>query len=187
VVCDTQPTDGPGVNPASSDHHPAAAPQHHQEVERLDVSTLGEMLRARRGKLSLRQAAADAGVSFSTFSRVESGATPDLTSFLLLCEWLGVSPAEFFRQGPSRTLTPIDQAIGHLYADPQLDPEAAKKISTVLRDMYDLLAKNKVEPPVIACHLRAASVFRPGVSERLNALLSDMHDKLAERFAVSDR
>jgi transcriptional regulator with XRE-family HTH domain len=175
------------VNPASSDQRPAVTSEHHQPVERLDVSTLGAMLRARRGKLSLRQAAADAGVSFSTFTRVEGGATPDLTSFQLLCDWLGVSPSQFFRQVPTRGLTPIDEAIAHLSADPRLEPDAAKKISAMLRDMYGALAKNDIEQPVIACHLRAASVFRPGVSERLNALLSDIHDRLAERYAASDQ
>ena len=75
-------------------------------MERLDLTQLGSMLRERRGKLSLRQAAAEAGVSFSTFTRIEAGAQPDLTSFTLLCAWLGVSPGQFFMPTALREVAP---------------------------------------------------------------------------------
>jgi transcriptional regulator with XRE-family HTH domain len=152
-------------------------------VEGLDLARLGEMLRERRGVLSLRQAAAEAGVSFSTFTRVEAGAQPDLTSFTLLCAWLGVSPGQFFTPVTERQVAPIDEAIAHLAADPRLAPDAASKIADVLRNMYDVLAKAPAQRQVVACHLRAASVLRPGVPHRLNSLLGEMHDKLAARVA----
>lgn len=155
-------------------------------VERLDLGQLGGMLRERRGKLSLRQAAADAGVSFSTFSRIEAGAQPDLTSFTLLCAWLGISPGQFFTPVAEREVAPIDEAIAHLAGDPRLEPDAALKIADVLRNMYDALAKAPVQRPVVACHLRAASVLRPGVPHRLNSLLGEMHDKLAARVAAGE-
>ena len=174
------------MNPDPFSRHPVATNEHSAEVERLDVSSLGAMLRARRGKLSLRQAAADAGVSFSTFSRVEAGSRPDLTSFTLLCAWLGVAPSQFFRPVTSRERGPLEEAITHLSGDPRLEPAAAKKITEVLRDMYTVLAKTEVEQPVIACHLRAATVLRPGVPERLNTLLNEMHDKLVERIDAGE-
>lgn len=148
------------------------------EIERLDLARLGAMLRQRRGSLSLRQAAADADVSFSTFSRVESGSQPDLTSFMLLCAWLGVPPSEFFAPIAPREQSGVDAAISHLSSDPRLGPEAAGKIADVLRTMYDALAQNIVGQPVVACHLRAASVLRPGVPERLNKLLGSMNAQL---------
>ena len=45
--------------------------------------------------------------------------------------------------------------------------------------MYAALARD-LPPggPLVACHLRAASVMRPGVPQRLAVLLSDMHDEL---------
>jgi len=150
----------------------------HSSAERLDLAQLGAMLRDRRGKLSLRQAAAEAGVSFSTFSRIESGAQPDLTSFTLLCAWLGVSPGQFFLTVAERELDPLDEAIAHLSADPRLEPDAATRIADMLRSMYDALATQPIQRPVVACHLRAASVLRPGVPQRLNALLGGMHIKL---------
>jgi transcriptional regulator with XRE-family HTH domain len=152
-------------------------------VEGVDLARLGEMLRERRGKLSLRQAAAEAGVSFSTFTRVEGGAQPDLTSFTLLCAWLGVSPGQFFTPVPERRVAPIDEAIAHLAADPRLAADAASKIADVLRGMYDVLASTPAHRQVVACHLRAAPVLRPGVPHRLNSLLGEMHDKLAARVA----
>lgn len=155
-------------------------------VERLDLAQLGALLRERRGKLSLRQAAADAGVSFSTFTRIETGSQPDLTSFTLLCAWLGVSPGEFFTPVTEREVAPIDEAIAHLASDPRLEPEAASKIADVLRNMYNVLAKAPTPRPVVACHLRAASVLRPGVPHRLNHLLGEMHDKLAARVAAGE-
>jgi transcriptional regulator with XRE-family HTH domain len=155
-------------------------------AERLDLAQLGAMLRERRGNLSLRQAAAEAGVSFSTFTRVEAGAQPDLTSFTLLSAWLGVSPGAFFRPVTERQVAPIDEAIAHLTADPRLEPDAASKIADVLRNMYDVLAQAPSQSQVVACHLRAASILRPGVPERLNSLLVQMHEQLEARVASGD-
>lgn len=154
-----------------------------QEIERLDIARLGAMLRERRGNLSLRKAAEAANVSFSTFSRVEAGSQPDLTSFTLLCAWLGVPPSEFFTPVNTREVNPIDEAISHLVGDPRLNQEAVSKISTMLKDMYEFLATSEQPEPLVACHLRAASVMRPGVSARLSSLLSDMHTALASQVA----
>ncbi|UJA10988.1 Helix-turn-helix domain protein [Streptomyces collinus] len=128
---------------------------------------------------SLRQAAVEAGVSFSTLTRVEAGAQPDLATFTRLCAWLGVSPSRFFTPTATRQMSPLDQAITHLHADPRLTDDAANKISSVLRDLYDALAKEAVPGvPALACHLRAASVLRPGVPQRLADLLTDMNTEL---------
>ncbi|MBY0290879.1 MAG: helix-turn-helix domain-containing protein [Mycobacteriaceae bacterium] len=174
------------MNPVARDQQASAKAAHSGEVELLDVSNLGAMLRARRGALSLRQAAAAAGVSFSTFARVEAGSHPDLTSFTLLCRWLGVSPSQFFTPVVTRDIEPLEEAISHLASDPRLEPQAADRIAEVLRGMYTALARAETRQPVIACHLRAASVMRPGVPERLNGLLNEMHDKLAEQIAASE-
>ena len=163
----------------------ASSPKHRgngPDPERLDVSQLGELLREQRGALSIRQAAADAGVSFSTFSRVEAGAQPDLATFTRLCAWLGVPAGRFFAAVAERELTPLDQAVSHLRSDPRLTPDAATKISTFLTDMYSALAADMpAARPAVACHLRAASVMRPGVPHRLASLLQDMHDELEAR------
>lgn len=129
----------------------------------------------------MRQAADDAGVSFMTLSRVESGSQPDLTTFLRLCAWLRVPPEEFFIRGARRDTGTVDAVTRHLVTDPALDREAAQQIAGVVRDMYSALARRQSTPPVIACHLRAATVLRPGVPDRLGTLLGDMHSRLRER------
>ncbi len=161
-------------------------PEGSRPIPSLNVSQLGAMLRQRRSKLSLRQAAQEAGVSFSTFSRVEAGSQPDLTSFTLLCAWLGVAPSYFFALAAPREVEPIDVVIGHLNSDPRLQPEAAQKITDMLRSMYQALATEAVERPVVACHLRAAATMRPGVPERLNALLNGMHEELDRKVAADE-
>ena len=130
----------------------------------------------------MRQAAAEAGVSLSTMSRVESGALPDLASFTALCAWAGVSPSRFFTPIAERQDTHMEVAIAHLSADPRLSPEHAGSIAAVIRQMYDALAA-KAEPPVplAACHLRAASTLRPGVPDRLGDIIIDIHKALERR------
>ena len=153
---------------------------------RLDTAALGSLLRERReqNNLSLRQAAADAGVSFSTFSRVEDGSQPDLATFTRLCAWLGISPTAFFEQVAQRHQTGIELAITHLAADPRLSPRAAKQITATLRQMYEALAVEIAQPErTLALHLRATSTMRPGVPERLGSLLHDMQDQLAALVA----
>jgi hypothetical protein len=97
-----------------------------------------------------------------------------------------MSPGAFFRPVTERQVAPIDEAIAHLTADPRLEPDAASKIVDVLRNMYDVLAQAPAQRQVVACHLRAASVLRPGVPERLNSLLSQMHEQLEARMASGD-
>ncbi len=154
----------------------------------LDIAALAQRLHDRRTgfQMSVRQAAADAGVSFMTFSRVESGSQPDLATFLKLCAWLRVPPEEFFVRGARRDVDTVEVVAKHLVADPALEPDAAQRIASVVRDMYQALARKQATPAAVACHLRAASVLRPGVPQRLSALLTDMHNRLDELAANGD-
>jgi len=152
------------------------------------MAALGSLLRSRRKEagLSVRQAAEDADVSFSTVTRVESGAQPDLATFLKLCAWLRVRPEEFFRTGGRRDRSTVDAVVQHLYADPALDSGAAERIASVVRDLYGALA-SQAEPPVaIACHLRAAPVMRAGVPEKLHQLLNDLHEGVVRRVRAGE-
>jgi transcriptional regulator with XRE-family HTH domain len=147
----------------------------------LDISELGRLIRQKRSdeELSVRHAAEEARVSFSTISRVEAGAQPDLSTFTSLCAWLGVDPSRFFAPTTRRTQTPLDEAIEHLVTDPALTPAAADRIASVVRDLYGALATNApAAAKPLAVHLRAASVMRPGVPERLASVLRDMREAL---------
>ncbi len=157
-------------------------------TERLDASQLGQVVRAHRGNRSMRQAAAEAGVSLSTMSRVESGSLPDLASFTALCAWAGVSPSRFFTPIAERQDTHVEVAIAHLSADPRLSPEHAGSIAAVIRQMYDALAaKAGPDAPLAACHLRAAPTLRPGVPERLGNIIVDLHAALERRIEEERR
>lgn len=153
-------------------------------VERLDTAGLGQMLRERRGSLSLRKAADEAGVSFSTFARVEDGSQPDLVSFTKLCAWLGLSPSQFFTPVAARRQDPVEVAVAHLHADPRLNAEHADTIAAMLRKMYEALAEPVRDTPTIACHLRAATTMRPGVAERLSGVLQSLESELQSRIAA---
>lgn len=118
-----------------------------------------------------------------TLSRVEAGSQPDLATFMKLCAWLRLPPEEFFIRGAHRETDTVEAVTRHLVTDPALDREAAQRIAGVVRDMYRALARKQAPAPAVACHLRAASILRPGVPERLGALLGDMHDRLTELVA----
>lgn len=154
----------------------------------LDISELGRLIRQKRAdqELSIRHAAEQARVSFSTVSRVEAGGQPDLATFTSLCAWLGVDPSRFFAPTTRRTQTPLDEAIEHLVTDPALSPDAAERIASVVRDLYSALAKQAPAPAAkpLTLHLRAASVMRPGVPERLASLLRDMREALEHSTPV---
>lgn len=149
----------------------------------IDIKALGSMLASRRkdASLSVRQAADDAGVSFSTVTRVEGGSQPDLATFMKLCAWLRVRPEQFFLTGGRRDESTIDSVVHHLYADPDLDPAAAESIASVVRDLYAALAKPQPDRPLVACHLRAAPVMRAGVPEMLSDILTDLRDAVEQR------
>jgi transcriptional regulator with XRE-family HTH domain len=163
------------ATPSSAQHEP-------DQPSGIEAGALGRLVRERRGALSIRQAAADAGVSFSTLARAEAGAQPDLATFMRLCAWLGVPPERFFRPSMQRAENTIDTVTSHLLADPRLTAEAAEHIVGIVRDLYGALARETSEPPSLAMHLRAASVLRPGVPQRLASLLTDMHTTLEQRM-----
>ena len=150
----------------------------------MEVAELGRLVRSKRMQdgLSIRQAAQDARVSFSTLTRVEDGAQPDLATFMSLCGWLGVDPGRFLSPTTLRAQPPLDVALEHLATDPALSPDAAEQIMSVVRMMYESLAKpaaGQLSPP-LAVHLRAATVMRPGVPDRLAVLLRNMRTALEQ-------
>src|SRR6266542_1884233 len=159
-----------------------AAPSAADQPTAIAVEELGRLVKEHRGRQSIRQAAAEAGVSFSTLSRVEAGAQPDLATFLRLCAWLEVPPERFFRAGPQRPASTVDEITSELFADPRLSREAAERIASVVRDLYAALAHEVEEPAPLAMHLRAAPVMRPGVPERLAGLLHDLRAALEQRL-----
>lgn len=150
------------------------------------VDELGRLVHEKRGRQSIRQAAAEADVSFTTLSRVESGGQPDFATFLKLCAWLGVTPDKFYSPITPRRTAPIEDVISHLKSDPALSPEAAESIVNIVRDLYKALGRNVEVPAPLVCHLRAAPVMRPGIPDKLDRVLRDMRDAIEERVLAGD-
>ncbi len=145
-----------------------------------ELEDLGPMVRRHRSErgMSLREAADESGVPFSTLSRIEKGRLPDLVNFRRIVEWLGVPVDDLFSPGASVEATPSVIA-EHLRADPALSPDAASKIAEIVRDLYDNLA---VPDRRLAVHLRAAKTFSPPALLLLTSLLDDMQDALEARY-----
>ena len=65
----------------------------------LPMAKFGQLIAEKRGALGIRAAAAEAGVSSATLSRVENGHLPDLETFAKICKWLGRDPRDFLGLG----------------------------------------------------------------------------------------
>jgi len=140
------------------------------------INDLGPLFAQRRGELglSLRDVNAQSGIPVATLARIEKGRTPDLATFRRLVEWLGVSPERFFNVTERSVSTP--EVIGeHLRLDPNLAPEDADKIVTLVRTMYETLQQQDRR---LAVHLRAAKTFNPPALRLLTDLLGDMEEAL---------
>ena len=114
----------------------------------LNMERLATLVRTKRGTKGLRETAREIGqVSPSTLSRVENSKMPDMETFLRLCDWLQVPPAELIENSEDlQTSTEIDasEAIAiQLRADKNLEPATANALAALVKAAYrDLAQKN---------------------------------------------
>ncbi|SFB99805.1 helix-turn-helix domain-containing protein [Spirosoma endophyticum] len=116
----------------------------------LDADRLATLLRAKRAGRGLRDIADEIGeVSPSTLSRVENGKAPDLTTFLLICDWLQVAPDELLRKEEDTTgkeINPLEEVALLLRSNKNLDAATAKTLATVIKAAYQSLTGNPNTP-----------------------------------------
>lgn len=117
-------------------------------AHQVNIDKLAALVRSKRADRGLREVADEIGnVSPSTLSRVENGKIPDLTTFLLLCDWIDVPPAELIVQqetGQSVVTTDTSEAIAILLrADNRLDPTTANTLATLIKAAYEYLPKQE--------------------------------------------
>ncbi|MBN3948406.1 MAG: helix-turn-helix transcriptional regulator [Nostoc sp. NMS7] len=106
--------------------------KYHLELERLS-----RLIRQKRGTNGLREVANETGISQSTLSRVERGQTPDLSSFIALCNWLDVSPSTFFGSDEiSNSLSVPDAIALQLQSDKNLDLAVANALAVLVKAAY---------------------------------------------------
>ena len=114
----------------------------------LNAERLANLVRSKRGSRGLRETAKEIGnVSPSTISRVENGKTPDMDTFLALCNWLEIPPAELMKNTEDEEDLSTPEAIAiQLRADKNLDPAIANALASLVKAAYqDLSQQQDVE------------------------------------------
>lgn len=152
------------------------------EDARQNIGQLGAMLKARRRakRLSLRDLAAEIGVSLNTLSRVERGHVPDLKNFQRIVDWLEV-PAETFLEPTTDAASTPEIIVRHLRSDPRLSGKAVDEIAELVESMYHRLVS---EQPKVAIHLRSAKTFTPAAGALLSEILADMQSELLSSWEL---
>jgi transcriptional regulator with XRE-family HTH domain len=104
----------------------------------LDMEKLASLVRCKRLDRGLREVSKEIGtVSPSTISRVENGKVPDIDTFLTLCDWLDVSPADLFGNDQVRDIESTPDRIEFLLqSDPTLDPAIANALALLIKAAY---------------------------------------------------
>lgn len=119
----------------------------------IDLEGLAHRVRAKRNSkgLSVREAAADIGISAPTLSRVERGLhMPEPENLLRLARWAGIRIDPVLHQGARRIRNadvhepgvPTIEAVElHLRADKNLSPEDATALNEIFRRAYHALSE----------------------------------------------
>lgn len=102
------------------------------------LSSLGTLVRSKRGDAKLRDTAVQIGISPATLMRVENGRIPDIETFGRLCQWLQVDPGNFlgfksdsFTQKEPDTPTPLFVS-AHLKAEQTPKPETINALAKMI-------------------------------------------------------
>lgn len=118
----------------------------------VDTTRLASLVRAKRGSLTLREAAEEitksvGPVSVGTLLRVEQQRLPDLPVFLHFCNWLEVSPAQLLYCPSSPAATPAETTAATvarlLRSDSRLEPAMASVLAIMVEATYTQLATHE--------------------------------------------
>ena len=112
----------------------------------LDIQALASLVRSKRGARGLRVIAQECRTSASTISRVEREQVPDISSFLLLCDWLEISPARLFKdsameeqQGEGELpMSKADELALRVRANSRLEPATANILAVLIKAAYKI-------------------------------------------------
>jgi transcriptional regulator with XRE-family HTH domain len=96
------------------------------------IEDFGRLLAAKRGGRGVRAAALEAGVTHSTFSRVENGHMPDLKTFAKLCKWLKRDPREFLGIEIAEAVPRQARAVVHFKKKKTVQIETAKALGELI-------------------------------------------------------
>jgi transcriptional regulator with XRE-family HTH domain len=104
-------------------------------VANKSLTSIGPLIREKRGSRGIREVAAEIGISYATLSRVENGKLPDLETFSKICKWLEIDPSEILGcQCKTKTTPPKEESpvIAHFRADKDLNPETIQALGEMI-------------------------------------------------------
>jgi transcriptional regulator with XRE-family HTH domain len=101
-------------------------------MSRLGLTTIGPLLRERRGSTGIRTIATEIGISSATLSRVENGKLPDLETFAKICKWLKLDPSEILGCAITDTKEKALPVTAHLRAHKTLNADTAKALAELI-------------------------------------------------------
>lgn len=96
----------------------------------LPLEELGKLVARTRGSRGIRAAAAEAGVSPATLSRVENGHMPDLATFAKVCRWVNCDPSEFLGITPPAEAE--SRKVVHFRKKRTVAPETAQSLAELI-------------------------------------------------------
>jgi transcriptional regulator with XRE-family HTH domain len=96
----------------------------------LPIEELGKLITRKRQGRGIRAAAAEAGVSHATLSRVENGHMPDLMTFARICQWLEVDPGEFL--GTTSGTKEAPKAVVHFRKEKTVSRDTAEALGELI-------------------------------------------------------
>ncbi len=95
--------------------------------------------------MSWKQVAEISGVNASTLTRVSQGKSPSVESMAALAVWSKLSVDSFVQHEVPTEISsdPISKAAAYFRASPNLSPESADIIESVIRSIYDQLREDE--------------------------------------------
>jgi transcriptional regulator with XRE-family HTH domain len=103
-------------------------------VADISLTTIGRIVREKRGARGIREVAEEIKISTATLSRIENGKLPDLETFSRLCRWLNVDAGVILgcsQKNASTSQTPIP-VTAHFKADKNLSQKTAKALADLI-------------------------------------------------------
>ena len=108
------------------------------------LSSIGSLVKSKRGGKGIREVAREVGISPATLSRIENGKIPDLNTFSKLCSWLKLDAGEILGCSiPKEAGTTSDEDVisVHLRAERVQDPEIAEALTEMIIKAHTMLTK----------------------------------------------
>jgi len=104
-------------------------------VANLNLTSIGPLVREKRGVKGIREVAAEIGISYATLSRVENGKVPDLKTFSKICTWLELDPGEILGYGNKTKPNQSKEGatvLAHFRADKDLNPDTLQALTEIV-------------------------------------------------------